>query len=312
MKILYVTPHLSTGGLPQYLLKKIQSLKDHELWCIEYNYISDKYTVQRDQIRDLLKDSFFSLGDQSKERLLEKIAQICPDVIHFEEFPETFVSHEILYRIYNKDRRYLIFETSHGIYYNPETKIFLPDKFIFVSEMQAELYGKMGVAYEIVEYPIDQKDPDKNFKKELGFKDGLKHVINVGLFTQGKNQKELIEYARALEEEKIQFHFIGNMAPNFSHYWEPLLKNLPKNCKIWGERSDVDKFYQAADLMVFTSKMETSPLVIREAISWKLPCLIYNLPAYKNMYDKFPEVSYLKQDRFKENVKKIKKHEKQV
>jgi glycosyltransferase involved in cell wall biosynthesis len=96
------------------------------------------------------------------------------------------------------------------------------------------------------------------------------------------------------------------MAINFKEYWEPILKDLPSNCLIWGERSDVDKFYQSADLMVFTSKKETSPLVIREALSWKLPCLIYNLPAYKNMYDKFSGVGYLKDGDFKENIKKIK------
>ena len=306
MKILYITPHLSTGGLPQYLLKKIQCLKENEIWCVEYNFVSDRYTVQRNQVANLLKEKFISLGNEPKENLLDLIAQIAPHIIHFEEFPETFVSHEMLYKIYSKERHYLIFETSHGVYYKPETKIFLPDKFIFVSEMQTEIYGKMGVAYEIVEYPVDFKDPDKSFKKELGFSDDVKHVLNVGLFTQGKNQKELIEYARALVDEKIQFHFIGNMAVNFKEYWEPLLKDLPKNCLIWGERSDVDKFYQAADLMVFTSKKETSPLVIREALSWKLPCLIYNLPAYKNMYDKFSGVSYLKDGDFKENLKKIK------
>lgn len=306
MKILYVTPHLSTGGLPQYLLKKIQCLKEYEVWCIEYNFVSDKYTVQRNQVIDILKNRFISLGGQPKERLLDLVSQIRPDVIHFEEFPETFVSHEMLYKIYSKDRRYLIFETSHGVYYKLETKIFLPDKFIFVSEMQAELYGKMGVGYEIVEYPVEFKEPNKNFKKELGFTDGTKHVLNVGLFTQGKNQKELIQYARALEGEKIQFHFVGNMAVNFKEYWEPLLKDLPSNCLLWGERNDIEKFYQAADLMVFTSKKETSPLVIREALSWKLPCLIYNLPAYKNMYDKFSGISYLKDGDFKENLKKIK------
>lgn len=306
MRILYVTPHLSTGGLPQYLFKKIESIKEHEVWCIEYSFVSDKYTVQRDQILNILKDKFISLEEQPKERLLDLIDQIKPDAIHFEEFPETFVSLEILYKIYSKERRYLIFETSHGIYFKPESKIFLPDKFIFVSEMQSEMYGAMGVEHQVVEYPIEFKDPNKKYKKELGLNDDMKHVLNVGLFTQGKNQKELIDYAHALVGEKIKFHFIGNMAINFKEYWEPLLKDLPKNCLIWGERNDVDKFYQASDLMVFTSKMETSPLVIREALSWKLPCLIYNLPAYKNMYDKFSGINYLKNGDFNGNLKKIK------
>lgn len=306
MKIIYVTPHLSTGGLPQYLFKKIQSLQENEIWCVEYNFVSDTYVVQRNKIFSLLKEKFVSLANYPKDKLLNLIDEIQPDLIHFEEFPETFINYSILQNIYKKDRRYLIFETSHGVYFKAKDKVFLPDCFIFVSQMQADMYGSLGVDYEIVEYPIEFKDPDKSFKKELGFKDGVKHIINVGLFTRGKNQKELIEYARALAGENMQFHFIGNMAPNFSEYWEPLLKNLPKNCKIWGERGDVDKFYQAADLMVFTSKMETSPLVIREAISWKLPCLIYNLPAYKNMYDKFSGIYYLEDGSFEGNIKKIK------
>lgn len=306
MKIIYITPHLSTGGLPQYLLKKIQSLADQQIWCVEYNFVSDKYTVQRNQISDLLKDKFISLGNSPKEKLLDLIKEVKPDLIHFEEFPETFVGYEILNQIYKKDRNYLIFETSHGIYFKSEDKCYFPDCFVFVSEMQAQMYGKFEVRYKIVEYPIDFKDPNKDLKKELGFEEGFKHILNVGLFTRGKNQKELIEYARSLQNEKIKFHFVGNMAVNFKDYWEPLLKDLPKNCLIWGERNDVDKFYQAADLMVFTSKMETSPLVVREALSWKLPCLIYNLPAYKNMYQKFSEVKYLVPDSFEFNLSIIK------
>lgn len=306
MKILYITPHLSTGGLPQYLLKKIQLLQKQQTWCVEYNFVSDKYTVQRNQILNILGDRFISLANSPKQKLLDLIESVAPDIIHFEEFPETFISFDILNKIYVSNRKYSIFETTHGIYFNKEDKHYYPDKFIFVSETQAEMYGKLGVAYDIVEYPIEIKNPNKAFKSELGFAEGIKHVLNVGLFTKGKNQKELIEYARALEGEKIQFHFVGNMAVNFKDYWEPVLKNLPTNCLIWGERNDVDKFYQASDLMVFTSKMETSPLVIREAISWKLPCLIYNLPAYKNMYDKFSGVHYLKDGDFKENINKIK------
>jgi glycosyltransferase involved in cell wall biosynthesis len=64
----------------------------------------------------------------------------------------------------------------------------------------------------------------------------------------------------------VQFHIVGNMADNFKWYWEPLVQNLPPNVTIWGERSDVDNFYQAADLFLFCSKghdkdKETMPLV---------------------------------------------------
>ena len=37
-KLLYVAPHLSTGGMPQYLLKQIQSFTNKfEIVVVEYN-----------------------------------------------------------------------------------------------------------------------------------------------------------------------------------------------------------------------------------------------------------------------------------
>ena len=30
LKLLYLTPHLSTGGLPQFVLKRIQELQKHK------------------------------------------------------------------------------------------------------------------------------------------------------------------------------------------------------------------------------------------------------------------------------------------
>lgn len=309
-KVLFIAPHLSTGGMPQYLEKKIKDMvDDFDVYCVEYNQISSEFVVQRNKIVELLKDRFFTLHNKPKESLLDLIYQIDPDVVHFEEFPEIYMDSSITRQIYNPDRKYAILETSHGIYFDSERKKFFPDKYVFVSEYQADIYKSHNVPFEIAEYPIEINNPDKEkCREELRFSNEYKHVINIGLFTPGKNQKELIEYARKLENEKIKFHFIGNQADNFRDYWKPLLDNLPKNCVIWGERSDVDKFYQAADLMVFTSIMETSPLVIREAISWNLPCFIYNLPSYKGMYHKYPSVKYLSSNNQNENVDLIKNH----
>lgn len=308
LKVLCVTPHLSTGGAPQYLLKKIELLnEDQDVYCVEYDQIATSYVVQRNKIQELLKNKFITLQNRPKEELLDIIYNIKPDVIHFEEFPETYLAKHIAENIYKKEREYLIFETSHGIYFKQDEKIYFPDKFIFVSEYQCDLYKHYNVPHEIIEYPIETYVPDKNkCRKELKFDDGYKHVINVGLFTPGKNQMELVEYARLLQNEKIKFHFIGNQAGNFENYWRPIMAALPSNCIIWGERNDVEKFYQAADLMVFTSIMECSPLVIRESISWQLPCLIYNLPAYKNMYNKYNSVKFLTRGKFEENLVMIK------
>jgi FkbM family methyltransferase len=182
--------------------------------------------------------------------------------------------------------------------------MFLPDKFLMVSQYQIDQYTPLGVPLDLVEYPIENKVRTKTREqvlRDLGLDPKLKHVINVGLFTPRKNQAEVIEYARLLQNYPIQFHFLGNHADNFKHYWEPLMQNFPKNCKWWNERSDVDAFYEAADLFLFTSKgnshdKETMPLVIREALSWKTPSMIYNLPVYMGYFDKYSTIEYLSDD----------------
>ena len=100
------------------------------------------------------------------------------------------------------------------------------------------------------------------------------------------------------------------MADNFKDYWGPLVVNAPPNIKIWGERGDVDDFYSCMDLFLFTSRgndndKETSPLVIREAIGYKIPLLIYKLPVYMCMYDKYETINYLHVNNFSHNINGI-------
>lgn len=294
-KIIYITPHLSTGGLPQYLYRKIELLKnDLEIFCIEYRNFSDQYTVQKNKIKDILdKNHFFSLGE-NKEEILSLIEKIRPDYIHMEELPEYFCDKKISMGIYRSNRPYKIFETSHDSKYDANKKMFFPDKFIFISQHQKQNFGILNIPSEIVEYPIEYKLPNKEeCLMKLGLNSSWKHVINVGLFTPGKNQLEIFEYAKLLRNEKIKFHFIGNQASNFKDYWEPIMEMKLSNTIVWGERSDVDNFYQIADLFLFTSKNETSPLVIRESISWNLPILMYDLPTYLGMYDQYDNITYL-------------------
>jgi glycosyltransferase involved in cell wall biosynthesis len=311
VKILYIAPHLSTGGLPQFLLKKIQILKKQcEIYCVEYADHGG-FVVQKNQIIDLLKDKFFTLRED-KNNLLKIINQINPDVLHLEEMPEYFMDNALAEKIYSKERKYTIVETSHDSSFDSSSKRFFPDKFTFVSEFQKRNVESLNIPSEVHEYPISIKirKSREEALKTLGLDPSKKHIVNVGLFTPRKNQAEIIEYAKSLINYPIQFHFIGNQADNFKFYWEPLMKEWPSNCTWWNERKDVENFYQAADLFLFTSRgsennKETSPLVIREAISFNVPSLIYNLPVYLGMYDKFHNVEYLNFEDLKENENKI-------
>jgi autotransporter strand-loop-strand O-heptosyltransferase len=82
----------------------------------------------------------------------------------------------------------------------------------------------------------------------------------------------------------MTFHFVGNQAMNFADYWVPLMKDIPENVKIWGERKDIDTFMEMADIFMFNSTWECNPLVLREAISYGLPIIARNLPQYGDMF----------------------------
>jgi glycosyltransferase involved in cell wall biosynthesis len=128
----------------------------------------------------------------------------------------------------------------------------------------------------------------------LGLTSRKRHVLNVGLFTPGKNQGEVFEIARRMPD--VQFHFVGNQAVNFAEYWQPLMANKSANCNVWGERDDVDRFYAAMDLLLFVSKAELAPLVPVEALAWGMPVLMRRLPIYQGAYD--GKVTYLLENGF--------------
>lgn len=313
-KILFISPHLSTGGCPQYLLKKIQLLNPrNDVYCVEYHNHGEWFNIQKSQVRTLLGSKYYTLGDDKKQ-IFSIIEKINPQIIHIEEMPEYFMDKEIADVIYKNDRKYNIIETSHDSSFDPSTKRHFPDRFVFVSEYQKRNVEKLNIPSHVVEYPIpinERTNRDETLTT-LGLDPKLFHVLNVGLFSPRKNQAEIIEYARKLVNHSVQFHFIGNQAGNFQTYWEPLLKNLPSNCKLWGERSDVNTFFSCMDLFLFTSRghandKETSPIVIREALSYKIPSLIYNLPVYLGMYDKYPSIKYLADD-LDNNLKTIRSY----
>lgn len=313
MKILFITPHLSTGGCPQYLYKKIESLiDDHDIYCIEYSNITGGVlVVQRNKVVNILKNELITLSD-NKYELLDHIKNINPDIIHFEEMPEYFCESGLAKKIYTNDRAYKIIETSHDSSFNPKNKNVFPDAFAFVSEYQKQNMESLNIPSHVVEYPIEKKNKTDRNKAllDLGLDPNKTHFLNVGLFTSRKNQAEIIQYAQKLLNEEVQFHFVGNQAENFRNYWEPLMKNFPSNCKWWGERSDVDTFYNAMDVFLFTSRgtkndKETSPLVLREAIGWGMPILMYDLPVYMGMYNKYKNITWLKDD-FTKNINLIK------
>jgi len=299
-KLLYVAPHLSTGGMPQYLLEQIKEfIKIFDIQVVEVNnHSGDAYVVQKNQIIDLVR--VHTLGDD-KSQIEQIIKDESPDIIHFHEVPEHFLPISVLENIFgNKKRKYKLVVTTHGSHTNPNEIHFHADKYILVSEWSRRKFEHLGIDTDVWEYPIISKPINKSVAKTtLGFEEDWKHVIMVGLFTPGKNQSEIFKIARQLEKYKIKFHFIGNQASNFEHYWKPIMENKPENCIVWGERNDVGTFYEAADLFYFSSKLELNPLSVKEALGYGLPSIFRKLETYLDTYNDNSLVTYIDDDLLK-------------
>lgn len=322
IRLCFVTPHLSTGGMPQFVLKRIESLQKYqdqiEIFLIEYSQFSTIYLVQRNKIVNLLGDNhFFSLGGftetDRKYELIKILRDLQIDIVHVEEIPEGFESFnkipiDLLNSFYNNDRTWKIVETCHNVWYNPENKKLHPDAYSFVTPHHLVTFREKTSYKELHIYPYEDKVkpilqeleiPSNQHRvpllckikerEKLGIELTKTHILNVGLWTSGKNQSEGVEVARLLEKTNpdLHFHFIGNQAENFESYWKPVMENLPSNVTVWGERNDVESFMMACDVMMFNSKWECNPLVVRESINYGLKILTRNLSHYYGMFDNY-------------------------
>jgi autotransporter strand-loop-strand O-heptosyltransferase len=271
-------------------LKRIEALQtsgDVDIFVVEYQCYGSEYVVQRNQIMNIVNPNFHTLWENKME-LFDFINDWKPDVIHIDEMSER-LNREMIVSLYNPNRSYRIIETCHDVSFNPNDKIFHPDAYAFCTPYHLKTFNNTDSYKQVIEFPIEDLKNKKCIWDEamfdLGFDFSKEHVVNVGLWTSGKNQKEAVELARQMPD--VQFHFVGNMAPNFREYWYPIILDLPDNCKIWGERDDVYKFLMASDVFMFNSTWECNPLVIREAIGHECKILARNLPQYCGMFDEY-------------------------
>ena len=303
-KLLFLAPHLSTGGMPQFVLKRVEAMLDvpeYDVHLVEYTQYSTIYNVQRDQLIEKLDYKFHSLGfldtldiTERGERLKAKVLEINPDIIHIDECPESFdgfnkLDQSAMDWLYNKEWK--VIETSHNIWFDPKDKVNDPDMYMMCTPHHLETFSERDGLKPVVEYPIIDKTPSTleraKSRGKLGFSIDKTHILNVGLWTAGKNQSEGVDIARIVEAQfpgKYQFHFVGNQAENFEHYWKPIMDKLPDNVTVWGERTDVDVFMSACDAFMFNSTWECSPLALREAIGYGLITFSRDLPQYKDMF----------------------------
>ena len=291
--------------MPAFLLKRIQALQQYddniEIHVIEWSNLSPTYIVQKTQIQNLVGDNFVSYSGEIEKQWL--VVDYCKknkiDIVHIEEIPEGFegtnkFNIEIQKELYDKSNPWKIVETCHNIYFNPdEYKVYEPDGYACVTPHHINhTFANRTPPKSLVTFPIDTSIQSKLTREEMLDKIGYRHtgefhIINVGLWTPGKNQGYALNIARQLYDKygfTYIFHFVGNQAPNFQDYWKPLMEDLPPNVLVWGEKDNVGDYFQLADLMLFTSTWECNPIVLKEAISNKSKIMAFDLDHYGEEY----------------------------
>ena len=318
-KYLFIAGHLSTGGGPKYLEWLVKKIKNEGNFVriIEWNLYSDAFTVQRKEIiKTVGHENFVTVGkydeeDSSfynREKFFKKyISDYAPDYIHLNELPEMFaikpMSKDFLDFLYSKNRSYKILETCHNSQFDFANKLYLPDAFWFCSEYHLNISKNLNIEKRIVEMEIPDKiRPDRNKTLlELGLDPEYYHVLQVGLFHKNKNQKFTFDVAKNFLHKKIKFHFLGNLC----FIGECDIDKNQKNCIIWGERNDVDKFMSCMDLFILPSFQELNPISIKEALSWGMKCFVSDLDVYRDKYKNNKNIIFLKDNNFMDYVNNL-------
>jgi len=299
-KVLIITPHLSTGGCPQYLLEFLKQymLDFKDFLVVEHSNFSNQYVIQKNKIIDLIgSNKLITLGNygepepiytEKRITLINIINSFQPDVVWMNEFPEAYdyqlPPNVVMNYLYKKERKYKIIETTHFNSFNFHNKRFIPDEFMFCSEIHLNKSHNIDIPKIVWEVPISKKErPNRNETLiGLGLDPNKFHILNVGLFHENKNQKFIFDLAKKLKNKNIEFHFIGNTCfLNDCGIGENLYLS---NCKIWGERSDVDVFMSCMDIYLFPSKKELNPLTVKEALSWGMDVVVNRDENYVDQY----------------------------
>ena len=211
MKVLFLVPHLSTGGMPQFLLKRIQALKDYtdvEIFVYEWTQTSKNYTVQREQIKNLIPHSnFVSCGmiGEVNHKLQNNIDNYLKDnkidIIHMEDEAEAFLPKYVIRELYDQKHPWKIIETPHSLNFNPDRpRMRKPNGYCFTITHHKTI-GDEKIKTKVIKYPLDssiicEESRDK-ILSDIGWRvNGEHHILNVGLWTPSKNQEYALELAK--------------------------------------------------------------------------------------------------------------------
>jgi GT2 family glycosyltransferase/glycosyltransferase involved in cell wall biosynthesis len=117
-------------------------------------------------------------------------------------------------------------------------------------------------------------------RKRLQINDDKIVFISVGTVCERKNQLDIplaISKMPSVYADKLKIYIVGDRKSKYSAIIHEIIKDLPENKRhiidMVPEKDDVDTYYAAADCFILTSKLESYPRVILEALHYNLPII---------------------------------------
>tara|TARA_R110001592_G_scaffold68172_2_gene208876 strand:+ start:2551 stop:4653 length:2103 start_codon:yes stop_codon:yes gene_type:complete len=309
-KLLIICPHLSTGGAPQYCLDYLKHHKQEysEIKLIEFTEFSSEYVIQKNKIIQLLgEENVFTLGEyhsktfnKDKEKLIPIVENYSPDVIWMNEMPEAYEyklpPNTVMDFLYSLKRKHKIIETTHFNAFDFSTKTFIPDEFLFCSPKHINESKHLNIPKKVWQTPIKNniRPNREDTLKNLNLDPSKYHILNVGLINSNKNQKYIFDLAEKTQNLPIEYHFIGNHCFIEDTGISDTQKSLA-NCKLWGEKDNVNQFMSCMDLYLFPSLKELNPLTVKEALSWDMDVVANYDENYTDQYKDYKNFNVIQE-----------------
>lgn len=166
----------------------------------------------------------------------------------------------------------------------------LPRKVVFVAHATRKVWNTFDVdgRFEVIHNGIDlDRFPLRNDVVErarcrttLGLETGSIAILCVGTLCDRKGQMDLIEAFAVLPEaisNRVQILLVGDDRGNYAEAIKDRCRSLSDNSlggiRIIPPTESIASFYAAADVFVLSSKVESFPRVVLEAMAFGLPII---------------------------------------
>ncbi len=166
----------------------------------------------------------------------------------------------------------------------------LPKKVIFVAEATREIWSSFDImnrskvihnGINLDRFPLrDDLNETARCRSELGLKPNSLVLLCVGTLCDRKGQIDLVEAFAVLPKSTsniIEIMLIGDDSSQYAELVKARCRSLQNGAqtkiRIIQPTKAIEKFYAAADIFVLSSKVESFPRVVLEAMAFGLPII---------------------------------------